>query len=285
MNALIDWLRQPRLRPNAPAREPPLDPTRVAKPRWPRLAEVSGIARRFPDTPRGMRRAWEACALAGAIPVDWVGNPARAFTVPARGADLWYDYPHPSTRSGLVAMAAGAADVLVAEQLLEAYRLASEPWLVEGLGRHGDAVKQQRGVAWWVARSLPRRPWHSGPLGAADAAATTALHFARERVAVTSGWGRDFLARVDVSDLAPAPRGQLLWRLRVDLLTAERYRQAAELELVVPEGFGSLAGRRFDSLTDPYAPLLGLWGTGFLPSATSSEFDSAVALAWKVGVR
>jgi hypothetical protein len=232
-----------------------------------------------------MRRAWEACALAGAIPVDWVDSPTRTFTVPAREADLWHDYPHPSTRSGLVAMASGAADVLVAEQLLEAYRLACEPWIAEGLGRHGEVAGQRREVAWWVGRSLPRRPWSAGPSGVADAAATTALYFARERLVVARGWGQDFFARVDVSDLAPAPRASLLGRLRTDLLTAERYRQAAELGLEVPRGFGSLAGRRFDSLTNPYAPLVGLWGTGFLPSATSPDFDSVVALAWKVVVR
>ena len=54
--------------------------------------------------------------------------------------------------------------------------------------------------------------------------------------------------------------------------------------LGVPDGYPLVGGRRFSSLANPFAPLLGVFNTGFLPGFVDTT-AGLVAPAWRVFLR
>lgn len=278
MTALSRWLSlRPAARAN-PAQPPPIHAVRVASPRWPRLREAKETAARFQNTREGARRAWEACAAASLIPTSWVDDALRTFGASTSG------WPHPPTLSGVVALAADADGAAQAEAFLEQHRAAAAPWQSGGEPTWGAEVR------WWVGRTVPRGSWSGLVFRPASIATLHALEVAgAPGGAPTEGRMAEVTRAVRVARLADsmgeAPAPNALWSLLSSCLVEHaRWRAACDAGLSVLGHHGpAVKGVRFADLPDPYAPLLALWSTGFLPGITSPR-DGLAAPAWKVSL-
>jgi hypothetical protein len=286
---LLAWLRQHPPKGNA-AWGDPFPASRVLRPDWPRLAEAAAIVRRWrpavePSEDRAILRSiWEAFAANGLIPGEWLDDERRWFVSTSRAPvhlDV-YSAELPLKRLALIAFAAGAGDVMLAESLLQEHRDAVALWPATRRGA-ADVVRWYCDNTMYPGQWSPV-VWSEGVPLKPSAAAQRALDIAGIKTPREVREGiEEFVGRAAGLHSATFQRSDAVPCFRRLFEYASTWREAAARGLTVPDVGGALAGREFSSLPDPYAPLVSIWALGFA-APLGSGADLAMP-AWNVGPR